>query len=590
MIKFILFNILLLFSFDIYSYLSFPANNLKSIKWQKKNDNNIIIPLVFNPRNNSTTENVAISILQNSINQWTNIVDINFQLTNSTSHGDISHESNNIYFSSDSDLLGAAILATTVISYSETFGVIHNANIIINDNFNFSSDVSQANYLGNIISHELGHLLGLSHSQVQYSTLFYSLRRGQYIPHTDDEAGVRDIYNKNQQYGKIRGKIIGGKNTNDHISILAAHVQAISTNTGRVVIGTFSDEEGNFLLDGLPKDDSYYLYIQPPTYDVSTFPKLYSEIKRDFCLENKDYRGSFYEGCSSDGLGYPLAVKLDDDNMDVDVGNITIRCSINTPLSYLENRDTNFSLDVNDGNSNIGNAFVGYFSNLQIENNNNDIISVDLTDYTPSNSNTYLEIKLISHDLLSKVVFNMSIEDNNSNIYSTGPTVDVEGNPNLNLLQRIPIDSNNISNNLFTITISPEKFSNYLSSQTRFKFIDYFALDSYYRENMIFYLLIVSISQKNADNTYTTISTANYRPLTDNIQCIDAPNSYRVLFSLKGDRRLRYGSNDDEDTGASCGSIGINNQGPPQGGLLWLVFGFFLAVFSMGIIEKKLLT
>ena len=65
---------------------------------------------------------------------------------------------------------------------------------ILNDAETFSSSLSSgASYVGNVITHELGHVLGLSHSQVNHSTMFFHVERTKYLKWLY-KAGIRSLW------------------------------------------------------------------------------------------------------------------------------------------------------------------------------------------------------------------------------------------------------------------------------------------------------------------------------------------------------------------------------------------------------------
>ncbi|MBT7668081.1 MAG: matrixin family metalloprotease, partial [Bdellovibrionales bacterium] len=77
---------------------------------------------------------------------------------------------------------GSGVLAVTQVAYEGHNGEIVAADIFINDNLSFklgeTPDDGRYN-LESVITHEMGHMMGLGHGQVRSSTMYYQLFSGQ---------------------------------------------------------------------------------------------------------------------------------------------------------------------------------------------------------------------------------------------------------------------------------------------------------------------------------------------------------------------------------------------------------------------------
>src|SRR5690606_35183926 len=88
------------------------------------------------------------------------------------------------------------------VGFNSQTGIINKADILINDSFaNFNRITASPNlsangyaYLGDIVTHEIGHLLGLAHTEMPGSSMVYSIVKGQYTPSEDEFLAVEDIY------------------------------------------------------------------------------------------------------------------------------------------------------------------------------------------------------------------------------------------------------------------------------------------------------------------------------------------------------------------------------------------------------------
>jgi len=90
------------------------------------------------------------------------------------------------------------VIGLTMTSFNPQACTIGNAPIIFNGvRFNFTSSGSGTD-LQTIATHEIGHLLGLDHSQVYEATMYFSYQGGTIgrSLHSDDQNGVCFLYNR----------------------------------------------------------------------------------------------------------------------------------------------------------------------------------------------------------------------------------------------------------------------------------------------------------------------------------------------------------------------------------------------------------
>jgi hypothetical protein len=173
------------------------------------------------------------------------------------------------------------ILGTTGFVVDVFTGEIVEADIVLNGVFPWSvaPDGESGRFdVESIALHEIGHLVGLSHSLLGETELTAGRRRvigsaaamfpiafsagvveGRTL-RADDIAGVSDLYPDNgflQRTGSIQGRV-----TRDGAGLFGAHVAAFNTRTGALVGGFSLTSSGEFIIAGL-QPGPHVLRVEP---------------------------------------------------------------------------------------------------------------------------------------------------------------------------------------------------------------------------------------------------------------------------------------------------------------------------------------
>ncbi len=192
---------------------------------------------------------------------------------------------NLISFADDATVLGSSTLAATFSFFCSTCPTFQTqeADIIFNKNFNWTTSGEAGKYdIQAVLTHEIGHLLGLDHSALVSSVMTpfaavnsLDLRTLQY----DDMAGVAELYPKasNPPVGSIQGRITAGS-----APVFGAHVVAVDTD-GTALVSTLSVADGSYTLRFLPPGD-YRIYAEPMDMPVNdqNLGGFYRNLKTDF--------------------------------------------------------------------------------------------------------------------------------------------------------------------------------------------------------------------------------------------------------------------------------------------------------------------
>jgi hypothetical protein len=138
-------------------------------------------------------------------------------------------------------------------------------------NFATSAPTSGQFDLQSVATHEIGHLLGLDHSNIAHAVMYPYGDTSQIGVHTalstDDVIGVGHLY---PGVGTPNGNGIKGTVTLNSNALYAADVQAIDATTGNVITETLTDPSGNY--DLRVYDGTYFVYVQSLAPNVNSGP------------------------------------------------------------------------------------------------------------------------------------------------------------------------------------------------------------------------------------------------------------------------------------------------------------------------------
>ena len=277
------------------------SQNGNQVRWRDP----VKIPLAGNPSNQSgITDTAFFSAVVRGLQRWQSASagkanfdywqgsDTSVYAPNSDYNG-----LSSIYFASSAGGAGISnnVLGLTQVWYNTDTGEILEADIVLNDlSYHFSTNVrdtsgygSQSSgygrnvYIENVITHELGHAFGLSHSAGMQSTMLFMESPEQAYLGCDDQIAIRFLYpgDDNGVRGALRGSVVSETNG---ASIFGAHVLAISRKRGTVLATAITDSSGNYSINAL-EPGSYFLIAEPFFAGASALPSYYSSINSRVC-------------------------------------------------------------------------------------------------------------------------------------------------------------------------------------------------------------------------------------------------------------------------------------------------------------------
>jgi uncharacterized protein (TIGR03437 family) len=117
--------------------------------------------------------------------------------------------------------------------------------------------------INEVTTHEIGHILGLTHSPIGGATMFPRSGIGRLRGRTlerDDEIAISVVYPAAEfesSTGTIRGRVVGSNGA----PVFGAHVAVVDAN-GNALTGALSQPDGNYSIQGLPPG-AYTVYAEP---------------------------------------------------------------------------------------------------------------------------------------------------------------------------------------------------------------------------------------------------------------------------------------------------------------------------------------
>lgn len=238
-------------------------------------------------------------------------------------------------FSQNSAYFGSGVLAVTALNYDSDSGTIIDAEILVNDTpfkstiftpvKNFSSGPYA--YIGDVIAHEVGHLLGLNHSETQGSAMVFSIFKDQHKLHSDDHMGVLSLYDR-AQGSKIKGRVV----TSADSPLFGVNVELIDVSTNNVVAGVFTDDQGHFEFKGVSAQKSYVLHLSPMKAS-EYLTQEFVTVRTQVCA-GESFVPSFFSKCGGRSRGRAQVFTVSE-NHTLNLGDIGIKCVNNLAPSYM---------------------------------------------------------------------------------------------------------------------------------------------------------------------------------------------------------------------------------------------------------------
>ncbi len=154
-------------------------------------------------------------------------------------------------------------VALTRVVFSVGTGAITEADIVLNPDYRFSTNLAPATYdLQSIVTHELGHLLGCDHAVAQNDTMFFLTGPGEFFQRylsADSVSFATFTYpdrSRSSGLGRISGRV-----TQQGKPVFGASVAAMEVDRN-LLYTTLSEPDGSYSITG-PVAGRYTVYAEP---------------------------------------------------------------------------------------------------------------------------------------------------------------------------------------------------------------------------------------------------------------------------------------------------------------------------------------
>lgn len=556
-----------------HAYLYSKGHSGNKLRW---NGSRTSINLYVNPEDQNSS-GVTVESVQDAIDEavedWNKVSPIRLNPVYTAYPPELGSGAS-FRFSSNPAYFGKGVLAITSINYDSASGSIMSADILMNESLysggSFTSDKANSSgpvaYIGDVITHEVGHLLGLNHSEVHDSSMIYSIFKGQHSIHMDDKSAIKDLYGTSGSAG-IKGKVVRRGSS----PVFGAHVQAINLNTNEVEMGVFTEEDGSFELKGLSPNQSYALFMSPMKSKENLLSR-FSTVQTSYC-GGSDFSPSFFSRCGARHIGKAQAIYITNSTM-VDVGLFGVKCSTPAIPEYLVQKlddtapPTQIHTYFDEGKPHM--TFTGYFTQTEIkEGSNPDKLTLDYSGLDASSwGQLYLKLHVSTMKLGSGIGLDLQSKRSDELGFSSySPLSDpITSKLILDFEVIRPLSLTN-SNNVFELNIYPKELS---SSEAT----EIFASTATLLNDRAIYFLTATI----VDSFGNQIEAFDDAPYEDNLSCLDGDggpgaNAYEPLSNIT--------STIGQEQGISCASVRDVGNSRKQGFMsfilgLMLAIGFFV--------------
>ncbi len=199
------------------------------------------------------------------------------------------------------------VLGLTQVWYDTQNGEILEADTVLNDqDFIFTTNPTNTSgpgsggatyingraavFLENVVTHELGHSFGLSHSGALQATMLFMESPEQAHLGCDDTTAIRALYPSSgvSTQSTISGSVV----TPSYAPVFGAQVVAISRRRGTVLATALTDRSGHYTLSAL-EAGTYFILVEPYFPGSQTLSAYYAGSTSYVCPKGQSFGRTF---------------------------------------------------------------------------------------------------------------------------------------------------------------------------------------------------------------------------------------------------------------------------------------------------------